>query len=195
MADSVEQVRRWYAEELRFTARVSSPTVVDAFATVPRERFVGPGPWLIKSPMNLAEYWVSEDADPCHVYHDVLIALDEARGINNGQPSLWAYLFNQIGIIAGEHVLHLGCGTGYYTAIAAELVGPTGKVTQSRSTRRLLRRREPHSCPGHRSQSTTQTGLALRSTRSISSLRALAQPIHCYHGLMHSNRAGDFCFR
>ena len=129
MADSVEQVRRWYAEELRFTARVSSPSVVDAFATVPRERFVGPGPWLIKSPMNLAEYWVSEDADPCHVYHDVLIALDEARGINNGQPSLWAYLFNQIGIIAGEHVLHLGCGTGYYTAIAAELVGSTGKVT------------------------------------------------------------------
>ena len=90
MADSVEQVRRWYAEELRFTARVSSPSVVDAFATVPRERFVGPGPWLIKSPMNLAEYWMTEDADPRRVYHDVLIALDEARGINNGQPSLWA---------------------------------------------------------------------------------------------------------
>jgi protein-L-isoaspartate(D-aspartate) O-methyltransferase len=129
MADSVEQVRRWYAEELRFTARVSSPSVVDAFATVPRERFVGPGPWLIKSPMNLAEYWMTEDADPRHVYHDVLIALDEARGINNGQPSLWAYLFNQIGIVAGEDALHLGCGTGYYTAIAAELVGSTGKVT------------------------------------------------------------------
>jgi protein-L-isoaspartate(D-aspartate) O-methyltransferase len=129
MADSVEQVRRWYAEELRFTARVSSPSVVDAFATVPRERFVGPGPWLIKSPMNLAEYWITEDGDPRHVYHDVLIALDEARGINNGQPSLWAYLFNQIGIVAGEDALHLGCGTGYYTAIAAELVGSTGKVT------------------------------------------------------------------
>jgi len=129
MADSIEQVRRWYAEELRFTARVSSPSVVDAFATVPRERFVGPGPWLIKSPMNLAEYWMTEDADPRRVYHDVLIALDEARGINNGQPSLWAYLFSQIGIVAGEDALHLGCGTGYYTAIAAELVGSTGKVT------------------------------------------------------------------
>jgi hypothetical protein len=33
-------------------------------------------------------------------YHDVLIALDEARGINNGQPSLWAGLFDELGITA-----------------------------------------------------------------------------------------------
>ena len=79
--------------------------------------------------MNLAEYWMTEDADPRRVYHDVLIALDEARGINNGQPSRWICLFNQIGIVAGEDALHLGCGTGYYTAIAADLVGSTGKVT------------------------------------------------------------------
>ena len=32
-------------------------------------------------------------------------------------------------ITAGEQVLHLGCGTGYYTAIMAELIGPTGKIT------------------------------------------------------------------
>jgi protein-L-isoaspartate(D-aspartate) O-methyltransferase len=31
--------------------------------------------------------------------------------------------------VPGEHVLHLGCGTGYYTAIIAELVGSTGRVT------------------------------------------------------------------
>ena len=42
----------------------------------PREHFVGPGPWLIKSPMNLAEYWMTEDADPRRVYHDVLIAAE-----------------------------------------------------------------------------------------------------------------------
>jgi protein-L-isoaspartate(D-aspartate) O-methyltransferase len=29
---------------------------------------------------------------------------------------------------AGDHVLHLGCGTGYYTAILAEVVGPDGKI-------------------------------------------------------------------
>ena len=131
MANSIEDARHWYAEELRFTAKVSSRALIRAFATVPRERFVGPGPWRVRSPMRpgLEEYWTTDDADPRCVYHNALIALDEARGINNGQPSLWALLFDELAIATGEHVLHLGCGTGYYTAIIAELVGSTGKVT------------------------------------------------------------------
>ena len=133
MADPIEGARRWYAEELRFTANVSSHAVIEAFATVPRERFVGAGPWRIRSPgWRLGpgdDYWTTEGADPRDVYHDVLIALDEERGINNGQPSLWAGLFDQVGITAGEYVLHLGCGTGYYTAIAAELASAHGKIT------------------------------------------------------------------
>lgn len=128
MVESIAQARRWYAEELRFTANLGSRAVFEAFATVPRESFVGPGPWRIMSPMRMAGYWTTENADPRHVYHNALIALDEARGINNGQPSLWASLFDQLDITVGEHVLHLGCGTGYYSAIAAELVGPAGKV-------------------------------------------------------------------
>jgi protein-L-isoaspartate(D-aspartate) O-methyltransferase len=79
--------------------------------------------------MDMAEYWTTEDGDPRAVYHDVQIALDEKRQINNGQPSLWAFLLDQLDVVAGEHVLHLGCGTGYYTAVMAELVGPTGKIT------------------------------------------------------------------
>jgi protein-L-isoaspartate(D-aspartate) O-methyltransferase len=79
--------------------------------------------------MRMEDYWTTENADPRNVYHDALIALDEAHGVNNGQPSLWAGLFDQLGIMVGEHVLHLGCGTGYYTTIAAELTGPAGKVT------------------------------------------------------------------
>jgi protein-L-isoaspartate(D-aspartate) O-methyltransferase len=105
MTDPIVVARQSYAEELRFTAHIRSPAVHAAFATVPRA-----------------------DADPRAVYHDVLIALDEARGINNGQPSLWAFLLDQIDILASERVLHLGCGTGYYTAVMAELVGPTGKI-------------------------------------------------------------------
>ncbi|HEY1261441.1 MAG TPA: methyltransferase domain-containing protein [Stellaceae bacterium] len=136
MTDLINEARRWYAEELRFTAHVKSQPVIDAFAGVPRERFVGPGPWRIRSPAwrvenaaQAAGYWTTEDADPRHVYHDVLIALDEVRGINNGQPSLWARLFDWLAIAPGERVLHLGCGTGYYTAIAAELAGCAGRVT------------------------------------------------------------------
>jgi len=67
-----------------------------AFATVPRERFVGVGPWRVKSPWSLAEYGTTEDADPRNVYHNVLIALDESLGLNNGQPSLWAFLFDKL---------------------------------------------------------------------------------------------------
>jgi protein-L-isoaspartate(D-aspartate) O-methyltransferase len=128
MADTIEAARRFYAKELRFTAHMRSPLLEAAFATVPRERFVGAGPWRIKSPWQIAEYWTTEDADARNVYHDVLIALDEKRGLNNGQPSLWAFLFDRVGVVANEHVLHLGGGTGYYTAILAELVGPQGRI-------------------------------------------------------------------
>jgi protein-L-isoaspartate(D-aspartate) O-methyltransferase len=123
--EQVAAARRFYAEDLRFKTRMSSPVLFVAFASVPRERFVGPGPWLIQS---WGEHWTTAEADPRHVYHDTLIALDAAKHINNGQPSLWAYYFDRLGVKAADHVLHLGCGTGYYTAILAELVGPAGKV-------------------------------------------------------------------
>ncbi len=126
--DAIWQARRWFAEELRFVARVSDADVVEAFATVPRERFVGPGPLRILSLWNMKDYWTPADTGPAAVYHDVLIAYDEKRVLNNGQPSLWAFIFDKPNVVPGERVLHLGCGMGYYTAILAELVGPTGEV-------------------------------------------------------------------
>ena len=123
--DLAAAARRFYAEDLRFKTRMTSPALFAAFATVPRERFVGPGPWRIQT---WGEVWTTEDHDPRHVYHDTLIALDETKRINNGQPSLWAYYFDRLGVGPGDHVLHLGCGTGYYTAILAELTGLHGKV-------------------------------------------------------------------
>jgi|HubBroStandDraft_1064217.scaffolds.fasta_scaffold06644_3 protein-L-isoaspartate(D-aspartate) O-methyltransferase len=122
---SIEAARLFYAEELRFHAHMTSDALFAAFATVPRERFVGPGPWRILGEDGL---WKTEDADPRHVYHNVLIALNEGKGINNGQPSLWALHLDRLGVRAGDHLLHLGCGTGYYTAILAEVVGPNGRV-------------------------------------------------------------------
>jgi protein-L-isoaspartate(D-aspartate) O-methyltransferase len=139
--DAIRQARRWFAEELRFitragvrdlidiTRRAGASDVIEAFANVPRERFVGPGPLRILSPWNMREYWTPADQTPASVYHDVLIAYDEKRRLNNGQPSLWAFVFDKLNIVRGERVRHLGCGMGYYTAILAELVGPTGEVS------------------------------------------------------------------
>jgi protein-L-isoaspartate(D-aspartate) O-methyltransferase len=125
----LETARRWFAEELRYVVRVRSPAVVQAFATVPRERFAGPGPWRILSPRRSEDYWSTEDADPRRLCHDVLVAIDETRRLNNGQPSLWAQLFDLLDLAAGDHVIHIGAGQGYYSAILAEIVGPAGRVT------------------------------------------------------------------
>lgn len=129
MVISLEEARRSYAEELRYRARVTEPAVVEAFAAVPRERFVGPGPWRILSPLAMGEYWTTEDADPRHLYHDVLVAIDEVQRLNNGQPSLWARMYDQLELQRGAEIVHVGAGTGYYSAILAEIVGLGGRVT------------------------------------------------------------------
>ena len=127
--DDLCEARRWFAEELRFVARIEDQNVVDALATVPRERFVPQGPLRMLSHWNLRDYWTPPGSSPTAVYHDVLIAYDEKRRLNNGQPSLWAFVFDKLHVARGERVVHLGCGMGYYSAVLAELVGPTGKVS------------------------------------------------------------------
>jgi len=74
------------------------------------------------------DYWITDDADPRRLCHDVLVAIDEIRRLTNGQPSLWASLFDQLGLALGDRVIHIGAGTGSYSAILAEIVGPSGRV-------------------------------------------------------------------
>lgn len=121
---SIAAIRARYADEV--SAGAGSPTVRDAFAAVPRERFLGPGPWKILE--SGTGYRSTPNADPAHVYRDVLVALDAEAGINNGQPSLHAVALAALAPAIGETAIHIGCGTGYYTAIIAELVGSTGAV-------------------------------------------------------------------
>ena len=49
MTLSIEDYRRFYADEIRFVANLDSPALVEAFARVPREKFIGPGPWQVGS--------------------------------------------------------------------------------------------------------------------------------------------------
>jgi protein-L-isoaspartate(D-aspartate) O-methyltransferase len=59
--------------------------------------------------MAMPEYWTTEDTDPRHLYHDVLIAIDEERPLNNGQASLWARMYDQLELRRGDHVVHVAC--------------------------------------------------------------------------------------
>jgi protein-L-isoaspartate(D-aspartate) O-methyltransferase len=121
----IESARHFYAEELCRINHISSPAILAAFSTVPRERFVGPGPWMIQTG---GTQFFTESADPRNIYHDALIVLDAAKHLNNGQPSLWAFHLSLLDIHLGDRILHLGCGAGYYSAILAELTGPHGSV-------------------------------------------------------------------
>ena len=43
----LEAYRQFFAEEVATSAGIENPALVQAFASVPRERFLGPGPWQI----------------------------------------------------------------------------------------------------------------------------------------------------
>jgi protein-L-isoaspartate(D-aspartate) O-methyltransferase len=124
-----EEARAWFAEEIRVVAGLDSEALVAAYRRVPREVFLGPGPWQILGPGDTnAPYRTTDDADPKHLYRDVLVAIDPARKLNNGHPSSLARWIAAANVRPGDRVLHVGCGVGYYTAIFAELAGPGGHV-------------------------------------------------------------------
>ncbi len=125
MRDRITRRRQAYAAEITRRAGVRDPRIEKAFAAVPREDFAGPPPWHIGS---RGLYGRTSDDDPTLLYDDVLVAIDARRGINNGQPSLHALSIDALAVKEGETVVHIGAGAGYYTAILAHLVGPTGRV-------------------------------------------------------------------
>jgi protein-L-isoaspartate(D-aspartate) O-methyltransferase len=127
MTTAIADARRWFAEDLRVSCNVRSDAVVEAFATVPRERFLGPPPWTIRGTMDPAAYSPAGDA-PSLVYHNVPIALDPSRDLYNGQPGLIARWLQDLAIGPGARVLHVGAGTGYFTAVLGQIVGPAGRV-------------------------------------------------------------------
>lgn len=94
-----------------------------AFAKVPRHEFLDPGPWLLAE-----EGPPTESDDPAIVYQDVGLGIANGVALPTGLPSLHARCLDACQPAAGEHVIHIGAGRGYFTAIIAELVTPTGAV-------------------------------------------------------------------
>jgi protein-L-isoaspartate(D-aspartate) O-methyltransferase len=131
-------VRRKFARKLRRKAHLTSRLLVRAFAEVPREHFLGPGPWQIvrvhRNPWRIRPstfrsfYRSTRDSHPRRIYHDILVGIVPERLLNNGMPSGLAKWFDALALKRGDRVMHIGAGTGYYSAILAHVVGPTGRV-------------------------------------------------------------------
>ena len=119
-------LRRAYARQVTFLGNAHNAALEDAFAEVKREAFLGDGPWPI---FRWTGYVPTPDADPAWLYSDILVGIVPERGLNNGQPSGHATWIAAAAPAPGEHVVHVGAGVGYYSAIMGHMVGPTGALT------------------------------------------------------------------
>ncbi|HTC50438.1 MAG TPA: MerR family transcriptional regulator [Steroidobacteraceae bacterium] len=124
----LEAVRRAYARQMGLMAGVIEPRVEAAYSGVAREKFLGPGPWSVMSILR-GTFMMTPDASPVHVYVDSAVSIVTDKKLNNGQPSLYYRLLAETLVPEGSHLLHIGAGTGYYSAILAQLTGRGGRVT------------------------------------------------------------------
>ena len=83
----IEEIRGFYARVMAAASKWSDPRLERAFEAIPREAFCPPGPWRLIVNGRPIE---TPSADPTYLYQDLLVALDAAKGINNGEPSLHA---------------------------------------------------------------------------------------------------------
>jgi protein-L-isoaspartate(D-aspartate) O-methyltransferase len=121
--------RRFYAEEIQAVANLETGALVEALASVERERFLPPGPWAVRSESDfMAPMRHTPDSDPRHVYHNVAIGIDPSRMLFNGAPGAIATAIDALALAPGHRVLHVGTGLGYYTALMARCVGPSGRM-------------------------------------------------------------------
>lgn len=121
----LDEARRFYARQMAAASRSHDPRLEQVFERVRREAFLPPGPWQVMVSDRFVE---TPSADPIHLYQNILVALDAAKGINNGEPFLHAAWIGAVSPQPGEVICQVGTGTGYYTAMLSLLVQPGGSV-------------------------------------------------------------------
>ena len=133
--NEIELRRRFFAEELEAVCKLQTAALVDAFARVPRDQFLPPGPWTVLSSSGDsymmgagAQTQQTPDADPARVHHNIAVAIDPERQLFNGQPGMLGAWIDMLELRPAARVLHVGAGLGYYTAVIGECVGATGRV-------------------------------------------------------------------
>jgi len=93
---------------------LKTPAVIDAFKTINRTDFL---------PSNLAEN--RNELEKLAEY-DQALPIGEGQTIS--QPAVVAFMLELLNIQKGNNVLDIGSGSGWTTALLAQLVGPKGLV-------------------------------------------------------------------
>jgi protein-L-isoaspartate(D-aspartate) O-methyltransferase len=179
--------RRVFAEMACAYAGAGDPRLVEAFATVPREHYLGPGPW--KFVTDTERYAETPSDDPVYLYEDRLYAIDASRRLNNGLPGFLARLIDALALKPGNRVAHVGTGVGYYTAIMAELVGPSGRVFGREVDADLARRAAANVAPYGHVQVAAGSGIDL-DCRDLDALFINAGATHPLHGWLDALAPG-----
>jgi protein-L-isoaspartate(D-aspartate) O-methyltransferase len=160
----VETARRAFAQNVMSKTGLKNEQLLTALSEVSREDFLGPGPWQLLNPDT--SYETTPDDSPIHLYQDRAVGILPEKGLNNGQPSFLAYLISLGRPAVGDAVVHIGCGTGYYTAIIARIIGNRGTVTAVEFEAALAERAKqnlapfPHVTVAHGNGASMQLGAA-----------------------------------
>ena len=100
-----------FIKDLRSKGFLRTDAVESALKAVPREHFA---PWL----------------DDRKVYANAASAVPDIKGTSSiSAPNIVSLMLETLELEKGQRVLEVGTGTGYNTALLAELVGKHGKVT------------------------------------------------------------------
>ena len=121
--DRLADFRAVFAEVVTTRGACTDPRIKAAFAKIARHEFLHPGPWRFaeNGPLTATD-------DPALLYQDLGLEIVRGMPLPTGLPSLHARCLDACCPREGERVVHVGAGRGYFTAILAELVGPTGTV-------------------------------------------------------------------
>jgi len=93
--DRLAACRQFYAKLAAAGGGQLREDLERAFEIVPREYFLGAGPWFAVSSLSGMVVATPTD-DPIHVYQNVLFALDRQKRINNGEPFLHGQLLGAL---------------------------------------------------------------------------------------------------
>lgn len=121
----IDKARNLMVDDLLHRRIIGTPAVAQAFRRVPRHTLTSP-PYVIARDLFGTERVRTDD--PCRVYTDVAVAVAPERELWCPPPSTTARQIEQLAAVEGMRILHVGTGSGYVTALLADLVAERGSV-------------------------------------------------------------------